>query len=77
MYYLIRWSRDDEVAGIMDTGGNILFYSGGRSAFQNRLIVAVKEYFNTESHFSWERISQAEYGTYRDLHGFEVIKCSS
>ena len=75
MYYLIRWSRDDEVAGIMNTHDQILGYTSG--SFQNRLIATVKEHFNTESHFSWERITQAEYETYRDLHGFEVIKCSS
>jgi len=74
MYYLIRWSRDDEVAGIMDTGSDILFYS---NRGYGTLIVAIKEHFNTESHFGWERITQAEYETYRDLHGFEVIKCSS
>jgi len=75
MYYLIRWSNSNEVAGILNARDDILYYSS--IGTQNRIITAIKEHFNTESHFIWEKITQAEYETYRDLHGFEVIECSS
>jgi len=75
MYYLIRWLSNNEVAGILNTRGDILYYSS--VGVQSKIIDAIKEYFHTERYFRWETITKAEYETYRDLHGFEVIRCSS
>ena len=75
MYYLIRWLNNNEVAGILNARGDMLYYSS--VGVQSKIIVTIKEHFNTDSHFRWERITQAEFETYRDLHGFEVIKCTS
>jgi len=75
MYYLIRWSYSNEVAGIMDTGSDILFYTN-RGGY-GTLIVAIQDHFNTDKHFTWETITRAVYETYRDLYGLEVIECTT
>ena len=52
--------------------------TAGTNELRWRLIDIVEQNVKAgQVNWYWESISEAEYGTYRDLHGFEVIKCTT
>ena len=52
--------------------------TAGTNELRWRLIDIVEQNVKAgQVNWYWESISEAEYETYRDLHGFEVIKCTT
>ena len=82
-YYLIRSNETKEVFGILSKD-NVLVKEDYDLIRQNEwayfgAIVAKLEYITGLNvgaknwYWIWEEITQAEYETYRDLHGFRVF----
>lgn len=87
MYIIIRSDVNWDVLGILDESTirdpsdmNIKSYSYavygclGRLVMDNNLIHIIRVDLGGFEDWGWERITQAEYETYRDLHEFHVIK---
>ena len=82
-YYLVRSNTTKEVLGILsrdnvlvkedydDIRDNGLVYFGAVKAKLEH--IAGKNVGRDNWYWYWEEITQAEYETYRDLHGFRVF----
>ena len=54
------------------------YITTGTNELRWRLINIVEQHVKAgQVNWYWESISEAVYETYRDLHGFEVIKCTT
>ena len=82
MHYLIRLKATKDVLGIISAREVLDPPERITDSMQLHLIVQSNLKFGP-GHWDMEHISQAEYETYRDLHGFRVltkpiqIKCPS
>jgi len=86
MFFIIRSSWNGEVIGIIDerlvlppekVGKMINRYPHG-GIMGTKLLIIINAILNDglwkNKAWGWYEITQAEYETYRDLHGFHVIK---
>ena len=87
MYVMIRSDVNEDVLGILDesiirdpSDMNIESYSYfvygrlGHLVMDSDLMHIISADLGGFEDWGWEQITQAEYETYRDLHGFYVIK---
>ena len=90
MFYIIHSRLRSEVLGIVDERevldpdqvGNMIdpkVYHPGKyhieDAMRDRLRYVIECNIESDhSNWTWQEITEAEYGTYRVLHGFKVFK---